>query len=432
MSATVDLTNPIFTDLDAARAHFEAIRWPDDPYCPYCGQFETVKPLGGKSMGPGWYHCKDCRRKFTAQVGTIYERSHIPMTKWLLATHLMCASKKDISAHQLHRMLGLPYKTAWFMAHRIREGMRELNPAPGSMGGSGKVAEADETFVGGKLRNMHSKKRKAISVGGPYGKETVFSLIERKGRVRSVHTRRALPPRRCVRSLSSQLEGSTKLYTDDAGQYRHMHRDFDHEIVNHGAGEYVRGEAHTNTVESYFAVLKRGIMGTYHHVSAAHLMRYLAEFDFRHNERTALNVTDAERAEKAVAGVVGKRMTYQQTNGGSWAAHASASLSSADDLGAARPAPAGFLFFGRTSLSLSARLRRGVRHSADHLVAPARGFLFAEPIVRFLCHARLLSSQDEYGAPCSQCCNTDAEEPHLKRLTSHRRPSVCHDRNCGL
>ena len=151
---TVDLTNPIFTDLDKAREHFESIRWPSGPYCPFCGQTDTIKPLGGKSMGPGWYHCKDCRRKFTAQVGTVYERSHIPMTKWLLATHLMCASKKGISAHQLHRMLGLPYKTAWFMAHRIREGMRELNPAPGSIGGEGKTVEADETFIGGKEKNL--------------------------------------------------------------------------------------------------------------------------------------------------------------------------------------------------------------------------------------------------------------------------------------
>src|SRR4051812_40729449 len=145
MTATADLTNPIFNDLDAARAHFEAIRWPQGAYCPYCGQTDTVKPLGGKSMGPGWFHCKECRRKFTAAVATIYERSHIPMTKWLLATHLMCASKKGMSAHQLHRMIGLPYKTAWFMAHRIREGMRDLSPAPTSMGGNGKIVEADAT-----------------------------------------------------------------------------------------------------------------------------------------------------------------------------------------------------------------------------------------------------------------------------------------------
>ncbi len=314
MAATVDVTNPIFTDLTKAREHFEAIRWPDGPYCPFCGQADTVKALGGKSMGPGWYHCKDCRRKFTAAVGTIYERSHIPMTKWLLATHLMCASKKGMSAHQMHRMMGLPYKTAWFMAHRIREGMRELNPAPGSMGGSGKIVEADETFIGGKEKNKHRSKRAKTRLGGSWGKETVFSLVERKGRVRSVHTP-SVTSATLREILVTQLEGQTKLVTDDAGQYRYMHRDFDHEVVNHGAGEYVRGEAHTNTVENYFLILKRGITGTYHHVSAQHLKRYLAEFDFRYNERSALEVTDAQRATKAVAGVVGKRVTYQQTNG---------------------------------------------------------------------------------------------------------------------
>lgn len=310
---TVDLTNPIFTDPEKAREHFEAIRWPNGPYCPYCGVIDRVAPLGGKSMGPGWYHCKDCRRKFTAAVGTIYERSHIPMTKWLLATHLMCASKKGMSAHQLHRMIGLPYKTAWFMAHRIREGMRDLNPAPTPMGGEGKVVEADETYIGGKEKNKHRRKRNAANIGG-MGKEIAFALVERQGRVRTHHiqsvTAKTLRP-----FLVEQLHASTRLMTDDAGQYRHMNRDFRHDVVNHGIGEYVRGEAHTNTVESYFAILKRGITGTYHHVSQQHLKRYLAEFDFRYNERAALNVTDAERATKAVKGVVGKRVTYQRTNG---------------------------------------------------------------------------------------------------------------------
>ena len=308
---TVDLTNPIFTDLTAARKHFEAIRWPDGAYCPYCGQFDGVKPLGGKSMGPGWYHCKDCRKKFTAKVGTIYERSHIPMTKWLLATHLMCASKKGISAHQLHRMLGLPYKTAWFMAHRIREGMRELNGGP--LGGEGKFVEADETYIGGKEKNKHRSKRTS-AVGG-MGKEIAFALVERDGRVRSQQV-----PRVNIKTLRpilvAQIDKKSTLMTDDAGQYRHMHRDFaQHETVNHGIEEYVRGDAHTNTVESYFALLKRGISGTYHHVSQQHLKRYLAEFDFRYNERTALEVTDAERAIKAVRGVIGKRITYKKPYG---------------------------------------------------------------------------------------------------------------------
>lgn len=314
MARPVDLTNPIFTDLDAARAHFEAIRWPNGPYCPFCGVVDRVAALGGKSMGPGWYHCKDCRRKFTAAVGTIYERSHIPLTKWFLATHLMCASKKAISAHQLGRMLGLPYKTAWFMAHRIREGMRELNPTP--MGGAGKTVEADETFVGGRERNKHRSKRNADNaVGGGMGKEAVFSLVERGGKVRSQHVP-AVSAATLGPVLHAQLDRASFLMTDGEGQYRILGPMFaKHETVNHGIGEYVRGEAHTNTIESYFAILKRGIMGTYHHVSQQHLKRYLCEFDFRYNERAALEVTDAERATKAISGVVGKRLTYVQSDG---------------------------------------------------------------------------------------------------------------------
>ncbi len=184
MSRTTDLTNPIFTDPDAARAHFEAIRWPNGPYCPFCGGFDRVAVLGGKSMGPGWYHCSDCRKKFTAAVGTIYERSHIPLTKWLFATHLLCSSKKGMPAHQVGRMLGLPYKTSWFMCHRIREGMRELNPTP--MGGEGMTAEADETIIGGREKNKYAHKRNAGNIGGT-GKEAVFALVERGGKVRSRH-----------------------------------------------------------------------------------------------------------------------------------------------------------------------------------------------------------------------------------------------------
>ena len=311
MPATVDLTNPIFTDLDKAREHFEAIRWPNGPYCPFCGVFDRVAALGGKSMGAGWYHCKDCRKKFTAAVGTIYERSHIPMTKWLLATHLMCASKKGMSAHQLHRMMGLPYKTAWFMAHRIREGMRDLNPPPRSMGGNSKIIEADDTYIGGKEKNKHFRKRNAANIGG-MGKEIAFALVERGGRVRSQHVpgvnASTLRP-----ILIAQLDADTRLMTDDAGQYRNIHRDFRHEAVNHGIGEYVRGEAHTNTVESYFAILKRGIIGTYHHVSQQHLKRYLAEFDFRYNNRIALGVNDVARTVTAIKGASGKRLLYRDS-----------------------------------------------------------------------------------------------------------------------
>ncbi len=311
---TTDLYALIFTDETAARAHFEATRWPNGPYCPYCGLFDSVAAYGGKSMGPGWYWCKECRRKFTALVGTVCERSHIPLTKWLAAMHLMCASKKGISAHQLHRMLGLTYRSAWFMAMRIREAMRELRPENASpLGGEGKTVEADEAYIGGKEKNRHKSRRAKARLGGSWGKETVFSLVERKGQVRSMHL--ASVSAETLRPiLVAQIDGKSFLVTDDAGQYRHMHRDFRHEVVNHGIGEYVRGEAHTNTVEGYFAILKRGITGVYHHVSQQHLKRYLAEFDFRYNERTALNVTDAERAVKAVKGTVSKRVTYQETN----------------------------------------------------------------------------------------------------------------------
>jgi transposase-like protein len=309
-----DLLDPIFHDEAAAAAHFEAMRWPDGPYCPLCGSFDRVKPTTTPNKAHGsWYHCGACRRRFSSTMGTVCERSHIPLTKWLLAMHLMAASKKGMSAHQLHRMLGVTYKSAWFMAMRIREAMRQLDPNVfGPMGGEGKTAEADETYIGGKERNRHKSQRGKV-VGGAYGKETVFSIVERGGSVRSMHltsvTAATLRP-----ILKAHLDEKTFLVTDDAGQYRHMHRDFRHEVINHSAEEYVRGEAHTNTVEGYFSILKRGIVGTYHHVSQQHLKRYLCEFDFRYNERVALGVEDAERAEKVVRGVVGKRVTYQDTN----------------------------------------------------------------------------------------------------------------------
>lgn len=305
----MDITSPIYNDEDAAREHLEAIRWPNGPICPYCGVVDRVTPLGGKSMGPGWYHCNACREKFTVRVGTVYERSKIPLHKWVLATHLLCAGKKGVSAHQLHRMLGITYKSAWFMAHRIREAMREFNPGP--MGGEGKIVEADETFIGGKEKNRHKSKRAKTRLGGSWGKETAFSLVERGGKVRSIHTP-SVTAATLRPILVEQLQGGTKLVTDDAGQYRHMHRDFDHAIVNHGAGEYVRGDAHTNTIEGYFSILKRGIVGVYHHVSAKHLKRYLGEFDFRYNSR---DVDDFSRAIAAMKGAEGKRMTYRRTEG---------------------------------------------------------------------------------------------------------------------
>lgn len=306
-----DLSKPIFHNEDEARAYLEGVRWPSGPFCPFCGEFDSVKALPPNgSMGKGWYHCKGCRKKFTVRVGTLYERSHVPLHKWLMATHLMCASKKGMSAHQLHRMLGVTYKTAWFMAHRIRESMRETKPEP--LGGTGKVVEADETVIGGKERNKHKNKRNPKNIGA-VGKEITFSLVERGGKVRSYHVP-AVNAKTLRPILVTQVDRKSVLMTDDAGQYRVIGPEYaGYETVNHGIEEYVRGDAHTNTIEGYFSILKRGVTGTYHHVSQQHLKRYLAEFDFRYNERTALSVSDAERADRALKGIEGKRLTYRRT-----------------------------------------------------------------------------------------------------------------------
>jgi transposase-like protein len=311
MAMTCDLTNPIFTDEDEARKHFEALRWPDGPVCPFCGVVDDAHELQGKSTRPGLYKCHGCQKPFTATIGTLYERSHIPLHKWLLATHLMCASKKGISAHQLWRMLGFgSYRTAWFMSHRIREGMAPLKYSS-PLGGEGKIVEADTTYVGGKEKNKHLGKRDKKKIGGA-GKQIVHSLVERGGSVRSHHipnvNGKTLRP-----ILTTQVSRKSSFMTDTAGGYMGVGKEFArHEMVDHGTLEYVRGDVHSNTVEGYFSILKRGIIATYHHVSEAHLKRYLGEFDFRYNERMALGVSDAIRTEKAVKGIDGKRLTYRQ------------------------------------------------------------------------------------------------------------------------
>jgi len=308
---TANLKNPIFKDETKAREHLEVLRWPDGAYCPRCGQTETVKKLGGKAADLGQYNCRDCRKKFTVTVGTVFERSHIPLTTWMLAFHLMTASKKGMSAHQLHRMLGVTYKTAWFMAHRIREAMKPSKDA-GPLGGEGQIVEADETYIGGKDKNKHKNKRPRKGRGG-VSKEIVVSLVQRDGNVRSFHV--ANVSGKTLRPiLVQQIDRASTLMTDEGGQYATFGKEFaDHQSVNHGIGEYVRGPFHSNTVENYFSILKRGITGVYHHVSEAHLKRYLTEFDFRYSERSALGVSDAERAEKALKGASGKRLTYRRT-----------------------------------------------------------------------------------------------------------------------
>jgi len=243
-------------------------------------------------------------------MGTVFERSHIPLSKWMLGFRLMASSKKGISAHQLHRSLDITYKSAWFMAHRIREAMG-LPTDPTALGGEGKVVEADATYVGGKEKNKHASKRTAGNIGGK-GKQIVHTLVERGGRARSHHvadvTGATLRP-----ILVRHASRKSALMTDEHGAYHNVGKEFArHETVDHGKGEYVRGDAFSNTAESFFAIFKRGVYGTFHHVSEAHLHRYLAEFDFRWSNRAALGVDDRERANEAVRGSTGKRLTYRR------------------------------------------------------------------------------------------------------------------------
>ncbi len=305
-----DITAPRFKTEKAARKHLEAVRWPDGPICPHCGVIDNASRIKGKSARPGLWFCGDCRRQFTVTVGTVFERSKVPLHKWLLAVHMLTSSKKGMSAHQLHRMLGVTYKTAWFMSHRIREAMRPAKDE-GPLGGPDKIVEADETLIGGKEKNKHVSKRNPKNIGS-MGKECAFSLVERGGRVRSFHVA-SVSAKNLRPILFEQVDRKSTLMSDDAGQYRILGPEFArHESVNHSIDEYVRGDAYTNTIEGYFSLLKRGINGTYHHVSPAHLKRYLAEFDFRYNERSALGVEDVERMDKALKGIEGKRLTYRR------------------------------------------------------------------------------------------------------------------------
>jgi transposase-like protein len=304
-----DIQNPAFHDEDKAREALEAIRWPDGPYCPHCGNADPDKIAKGegKATRPGLYYCAACNGQFTVTVGTVMERSKIPLSKWLLAMHLMGASKKGMSALQLQRMLGVTYKTAWFLCHRIREAMGSAPSGP--LGGSGKIVEADETYIGGKERNKHVGKRRGT--GGGMGKQAVVALTERNGESRSFHM--ASVSGKTLRPvITAHISRKSALMTDQGGQYYHLGKEFDrHETVNHEKDEYVRGDAHTNTSESRFSLMKRAVFGTHHSISEAHLSRYLKEWDFKWNTR---KVTDGERTALIAKGIAGKRLTYRPTH----------------------------------------------------------------------------------------------------------------------
>jgi transposase-like protein len=301
------LNAPQLGNEEAAIAYVESRLWPDGPVCPHCGTIGEATKLNGKSTRPGLWKCRACRKPFTVRMGTIFESSHVPMHIWLQAIYMMCSSKKGIATRQLHRTFGGSLKTAWFLGHRIREAMTVLNIGDdmGPLGGANQVVEADETFVGGKARNRKGK----IPPKTP-----VLSLVERDGRVRSFRvpdvTAQTLKP-----IIVSHINRATYLMTDDAPVYWAIGREFSgHGTVNHSAEEYVRAAFwHTNTVENFFSIFKRGIYGCYFHVSETHLHRYAAEFDFRHNNRIGLGVDDQARTDRAIVGAKGKRLTYETT-----------------------------------------------------------------------------------------------------------------------
>jgi transposase-like protein len=307
-TSTMNITDPRFQDQDKAREYLEAQRWPNGPVCPHCGNCDQDKitSLKGKAHRSGLFQCADCREQFTVTVGSIMERSKIPLNKWLMAMHLMGASKKGVSAHQIHRMLGITYQSAWFLCHRIREAMKEDGQTPeGGLGGTNKVVEADETYVGGKAKNRAYKPEPK--------KHIVMTLVERGGKARSFHVKNATA--KTLRETAVKAASrKSYLMTDENAVYTNLGKEFaGHGTVNHSADEYVRlgGFIHVNSAENYFSIFKRGVIGTFHHISEQHLNRYLAEFDFRYSNRSCLGVEDTERVSKIAASVGGKRLMYR-------------------------------------------------------------------------------------------------------------------------
>jgi transposase-like protein len=309
------LAKKYFYDEAEAFKHVEGVLWPEGPVCHHCGSVTKPYKLEGVRSKPskknpegierhGLYKCKDCKGQFTVRMGTIFEESHIELFKWLQAIHLMCSSKKGISAHQLHRTLEVTYKTAWFLAHRLRLAMQSTSTEP--MGGNGKTVEVDETYIG-RLTGMPKGR------GGSNHKNVVLTLVERGGEARSFHVE---GNRRydVEGPMKANIDRKSALMTDEANWYRATGKEFSsHETVNHSKEEYVRGLAHTNTVEGFYSIFKRGMKGVYQHCSEKHLHRYLAEFDFRYSNRVALGVNDVARAGRALTGFKGKRLMYRDS-----------------------------------------------------------------------------------------------------------------------
>jgi transposase-like protein len=301
-----DLTNPIFTDSNKAREHLEKLYWPNGPFCRHCGNADParISKLAGKSTRPGVYWCNECNAPFTVTVGTVMEDSKIPLNKWVFAFHLMAASKKGMSALQLSRMLGITYKSAWFLCHRIREAMAPATPGP--IGGEGKIVESDETMFGGKAKNRAYAKKEPK-------KHTVMTLVERDGESRSFHIAN-VRAKTLREKIVTTVSRKSHLMTDELASYDRIGKEFaNHSSVCHSADEYVRlgGFVHVNTAEARFSLMKRAVFGTHHSISEAHLPRYLSEWDHKWNFR---KVTDAERAAIAVKGAEGKRLMYNQSH----------------------------------------------------------------------------------------------------------------------
>jgi transposase-like protein len=306
-------TEPLFHDETAARQWFEKARWPNGTICPKCkgDKFYATKKVGV-------YRCAApaCRKDFTVMTGTVMERSHAKLVDWAIAFHLAASSKKGFSAHQLHRELGCQYNTAWFMFHRVREAMRRGGLDLPPLGGERQIVEADETYFGQQENPQMSPQRQGQPYKrkgrGPAGKRAIVALVERDGRVRSFHPARA-DGQTVNKIVRENIAREARLHTDESKYYVNVGKEFSaHETVAHSAGEYVRGDVYTNTVEGFFSIFKRGMRGVYQHCKEKHLHRYLAEFDFRYNHRIALGWNDKDRTIAAVRGAEGKRLTYHQ------------------------------------------------------------------------------------------------------------------------